>query len=89
MTHRTERRPAMSRTGRDAAWKYSEARIDRMEKAMTDESTRFIIHVFDPLLNMTLYAHTYAGFAKAEDAFDHFLRMNPHHEAEHVSVERA
>jgi hypothetical protein len=50
------------------------------------KTTKFYIHVFVPTLGMTLYAHTYTGFATAADAIAHFLRVNQHHLPEHVSA---
>jgi predicted TIM-barrel enzyme len=47
---------------------------------------RHDIHVFLPVLDMTLYAHTYRGFASAEAAKAHFVRVNDHHDAGHVTV---
>lgn len=54
---------------------------------MTRNQTKFVFHVFIPTLGMTLYAHTYTGFATAADALAHFLRVNTDHAPEHVSVE--
>jgi hypothetical protein len=46
----------------------------------------FDIFVFEPLLNVTFYAHTYKGFESEIAAKEWFVRVNPHHDFEHVTV---